>query len=279
MGILEPKPKRSIPSTSASFPSSLPTAANVVLIECTRPKRKSCGPGVSPRKLHSRGPVVSMQDGPGKRVSGVTVPGVERDRGGHDLERRARRVEALRAAVQGRRALCGEGLLQVAVDGVRVERRRRRHHEHRAGGGLERDDGAAQPALAQGGQGLALPLPREVQDEVVAADGAPARLVEQVLEAALEVRRWRRSGSRSTPPPGPRGWRRSTSSRPTARPARPAGRCGRRASARSAAHAGCEPGRRRRRSTIVPRSTVSSRNTSRGLACRVARLGAAHTCQ
>ena len=43
-------------------------------MECTSPKRKSCGPGVSPRKLQSRGPVVSMHDGPGNRVSGVTVP-------------------------------------------------------------------------------------------------------------------------------------------------------------------------------------------------------------
>ena len=85
-----------------------------------------------------------------ERRVGLERAGVERGRGGDDLERRARRVEPLRCAIeQGGAVAAGAANLQhlrVAarlVDQVRVVRRRRRHHGDGAGMRIHRDDRAA----------------------------------------------------------------------------------------------------------------------------------------
>ena len=121
-------------------------------------------------------------------VAGVVEPragghraGVERRGGRHDLERRARRVEAGRGAVQqpcrrraGRRP--AEDLAVVPLDLVGVVARRCSHGEHGAGGRLEGDGGAAVP----GERALrgALELRVDRQRDRVADDGLPRQCVE-----------------------------------------------------------------------------------------------------
>src|SRR4029079_5275797 len=75
------------------------------------------------------------------------VARVERARGRHDLERRARRVQALGGAVEERRAALPREPGEVLVDLVRVEARRGVHRQDAAGARLERDHGPGQ-ALA-----------------------------------------------------------------------------------------------------------------------------------
>ena len=81
----------------------------------------------------------------------LEAAGVDRGRGGHDLERRARRVEAGRGAVEQRVGTLAVGAraggpVEVALDVVGVVGGRGGHHEHLAGVGLERDHRAATAA-------------------------------------------------------------------------------------------------------------------------------------
>ena len=104
------------------------------------------------------------------------VAGVERARGRHDLERRARRVQALRGPVQQRRAALRRELREVLVDPGRVEAGGRVHGDDAAGARLDRDHRAGQALALEPLLGGFLGRPRQARDDVVAGHGlAPQR--------------------------------------------------------------------------------------------------------
>ena len=118
---------------------------------------------------------------------------VERGRGGHHLERRARRIQALRrVVVEGRRVTAGSLDVADSRDAVRLERhvgvvgRRRRHREHRSGLRVEGDGRAAAPGEVLEREPLHGRTQRE--DHVVAVHRLPAELAELLLERVGEVR-------------------------------------------------------------------------------------------
>src|SRR5215212_7566852 len=131
--------------------------------------------------------ITGVEEARGERVA----PAVERRRGGHHLERRARRVEPLgRTVVERGRRPAGPtdalDRLEVALDEVRVVGGARGEHENPARARLERHDGATSiPERAQRGVLAALV---ERRDDVVALDRRPAQAVERRVEQRPEVR-------------------------------------------------------------------------------------------
>ena len=170
---------RRAPRSARSGRACRPISANVAVDRVHERRSGSrAAPGVSPRKLQSCWPWSRCRPGRRRRVSGRRrCRCVERHGGRHDLERRARRVEALRGAVEHARpsasrpppglppvtARLGSYVGHDAITSTSPVR------------GLERDDGAAQPALAQRGHGLALRRAcRGCSDHVVAASTCAA---------------------------------------------------------------------------------------------------------
>ena len=123
---------------------------------------------------------------------------VERGSGRDRLEGRARRIEALRRAVQERgRGAGARGrrvqdlrVAGVGLDPVRVVRRRRGHHLDGAGLRVEDDRGAAFAGEQRLGQALRAGL--DVEDDVVAGDRRPAQAVAELVDDRAEVRVGRR---------------------------------------------------------------------------------------
>ena len=118
------------------------------------------------------------------------LAGVDRGRRGHDLERRARRVEALRGPVEQRRGglAVGADLLdpaEVRLDVVRVVARRRHHHADAARARIERDDRAA--VAAERVEGGALAVDVERRDDGVADDRLAVQLVERLVDERREA--------------------------------------------------------------------------------------------
>ena len=122
---------------------------------------------------------------------GRVAAGVDRRGRGHDLEGRARRVEAGRGAVQQRVRAPAVGadaghLVEALLDEVRVVGRRGVHRQHLPGLDVERDDRAA--AAAERVLGGPLRARDERQAQVVALDRRALRLVDEGLEHGREVR-------------------------------------------------------------------------------------------
>ena len=108
-----------------------------------------------------------------------------------DLERRARRVEAVGGAVQQRRGRAAGGAdvvdpPEVALDQVRVVGRPRGHHQQLPVARVERDHRAALARELLHRHALRARLDR--QPDVVALDRRAADLVERRLEDGAEVR-------------------------------------------------------------------------------------------
>jgi hypothetical protein len=117
--------------------------------------------------------------------------GLDRRGRGHDLEDRARRVEAGGGAVQQRVRTLAVGadaghLVEVPLDEVRVVRGRGVHRQHLPGPDVERHDRAA--AAAERVLGGPLRTRDERQAQVVAFDRRALRLVDERLEDGREIR-------------------------------------------------------------------------------------------
>ena len=116
---------------------------------------------------------------------------VERRRRRHDLERRPRRIETLRRAVEQRRRERARGRAdardrgEALLDRVRVVGRARRDREDPPGLRLDRDGCAALPAQRPHGRLLRAQVEREV--DVVSLDRDARELVELVLRDARDV--------------------------------------------------------------------------------------------
>ena len=135
-------------------------------------------------------PVDDAVAGVDERRRGREPVRVERRRGGHDLERRSRRVEPLAGAVdeRRRRGAVGADPLDAAVallDVVRVEARRRDHHAEAARSWIERDDRAAVAAECVEGGALAVHVQR--RDHGVADDRLAVQLVQGLVDERGEA--------------------------------------------------------------------------------------------
>ena len=122
---------------------------------------------------------------------GRVLPGLERGRRRHDLERRAWHEEAGARAVQQRRRLRAVGrdrgdAVEVVLDAVRVEARRGRHRLHLPRARVESDDRTA--ARAELLERDPLRLEVEGREDVVALDRLAAQLVERLVERGRQVR-------------------------------------------------------------------------------------------
>ena len=119
----------------------------------------------------------------------MTAVRLERRGRRHDLERRARRVEALcRAVDQRRRGAAVRGhrrdLVEVVLDEVRVVARRGGHHEHLPATGVERGHGAAVGAERVERDPLRVEVER--RDDRVADDRLARELVELLVDEVGE---------------------------------------------------------------------------------------------
>ena len=124
-----------------SAPSFWPTWANTVLTDWVSAVLRSIGRSSRVPALQSGWNSSVMQArAVDQRVMGRVQLAFERRRGGHGLERRSRRVQALGGAVQERCAAVGRisGRSSVTTR-VGVEGRRGVHRDHPAGARLDRD--------------------------------------------------------------------------------------------------------------------------------------------
>ena len=176
-------------------PIALPISQKTALIECSNACRKSTepnalGPALVAEVLHLLAVLDAVALVDEARVDRVLAR-VERGRARHDLEGRARRVEAVGGAVQQRRGRAAGGAdvvdpREVALDQVRVVGRPRGHHQHLPGARVERDHRAALARELLHRHALRARLDR--QPDVVALDRRAADLVERRLEDGAEVR-------------------------------------------------------------------------------------------
>ena len=216
-------------SNSVSLPSCWPSWPNQVLTELVSAVSRAIAPKSSPKSFASGVPFdferARRVDRRFRRDRAAVQPG----RGGHDLEGRARRVEALGRPVEQRRFdFVGVQLLEFVGDPVRVVRRVRGHHLDRAGARFDRDHGA-EARFLEVGQRDPLRFGVDVGDDVVAFLGAAEQLVEdraefrffadqlvvvELLElgVAVAARSCSRSGGRRARLPGSGG--RSAARRP-----------------------------------------------------------------
>ena len=127
------KPKRRMYSYIVSLPSRSPTWPQTVLTEFVSAVVSVTGPKSSLPKLVSGTPPIFFGESPSSTDCGCEAAAVERRRRRHDLEGRARRIAALRRAVEQRRSGRPVQLRELVRDAVGVEVRHRRHHPHAAG--------------------------------------------------------------------------------------------------------------------------------------------------
>ena len=126
-----------------------------------------------------------------ERRVGLERTGIECGGSGDDLERRPRREESVRRAVEQRRAVAARSadaqhLRVIVLDEIGIVGRRRRHHVHGAGAHVHRHDGAA--AIAELLLRDALRRRAERQQQAVALHRPAAELVQRTLERVAEVR-------------------------------------------------------------------------------------------
>ena len=164
-----------------------PIWAKTVLTEFVSASVSVIGPKSSPPKFSSGTPLTSCGDDPSITVSGVNVAGVERRRGCHDLEGRARRIGAP-ASARLSSGLFGSRLSAPMSSGieVRVVVGHRRHHAHLARARLDGHDRALAPGERR--ERGALGVHVEVRDDVVALARPVLEPGEDRLELVLLAR-------------------------------------------------------------------------------------------
>ena len=128
-----------VPEHRRSCRASRRPAPQTVLTEFVSAVVRVMGPNCSPPKFDSGTPPITLGDLPLTTDCRRVAPAVERRGRGHDLERRPRRVPALRRAVQDRRAGRAPQVAKRSRTVVGVEARDARHHPHAARLRLDRD--------------------------------------------------------------------------------------------------------------------------------------------